>query len=91
MDVASELNQPLPESWDIDRTVVRRRLLARKLQQQQRAQPASRPASAPPQDDPLSFAQEGLWFLDLLEAGSAAYNIHSVTRLQGPLDAGPSS
>ncbi|WP_172843860.1 non-ribosomal peptide synthetase [Variovorax sp. HW608] len=67
--------------------VVRRRLLARKLQQQ-RALPASRPASAPPQDAPLSFAQEGLWFLDLLEAGSAAYNIHSVTRLQGPLDAG---
>jgi amino acid adenylation domain-containing protein len=87
MDVTSGLNRPPPEDWDIDMAVVRRRLLARKLQQQ-RAQPASRPASEPPQDAPLSFAQEGLWFLDLLVAGSAAYNIHSVTRLQGPLDAG---
>ncbi|MBO9649421.1 MAG: amino acid adenylation domain-containing protein [Variovorax sp.] len=87
MDVVPEPNQPSQDPWDIDMAVVRRRLLARKLQQQ-RAQPASRPATAPTQDAPLSFAQEGLWFLDLLAAGSAAYNLHSVTRLQGPLDAG---
>ncbi|SDZ97224.1 non-ribosomal peptide synthetase [Variovorax sp. YR216] len=87
MDDAFDPNQPPQESWDIDMAVVRRRLLARKLQQQH-AQPAPRPAPGPQQDAPLSFAQEGLWFLDLLAAGSAAYNIHSITRLQGPLHAG---
>jgi aspartate racemase len=34
---------------------------------------------------PLSFSQERLWFLDQLDPGSAAYNIHSATRFQGPL------
>ncbi|MBO9513113.1 MAG: amino acid adenylation domain-containing protein [Variovorax sp.] len=87
MDVTSDPTHPLPEGGDIDMALVRRRLLARKLQQQQRALAASRHAAAASQDAPLSFAQEGLWFLDLLAAGSAAYNIHSVTRLAGPLDA----
>ncbi|MEJ8813363.1 amino acid adenylation domain-containing protein [Variovorax ureilyticus] len=87
MDEALDANRPLQETWDIDMAVVRRRLLARKLQQQH-AQPAPRTESGPQQDAPLSFAQEGLWFLDLLAVGSAAYNIHSITRLQGPLDAG---
>jgi amino acid adenylation domain-containing protein len=36
---------------------------------------------------PLSFSQERLWFLDRLDPGSPAYNIHSATRFQGPLDA----
>ena len=73
---------------DADALDVRRRLLARRLLQQQRAQePAStQPAAAPLPDEPLSFAQEGLWFLDLLADGSAAYNIHSVTQFEGALD-----
>src|ERR1043165_4542536 len=35
---------------------------------------------------PLSFSQERLWFLDQLDPNSPAYNIHSATRFQGPLN-----
>ena len=35
---------------------------------------------------PLSFQQEGLWFLDQLAEGGAPYNIHSASRHRGPLD-----
>ncbi|KAB2674615.1 MAG: amino acid adenylation domain-containing protein, partial [Verrucomicrobia bacterium] len=35
---------------------------------------------------PLSFAQQRLWFLDRMHAGSAAYHIPHATRLRGPLD-----
>src|SRR5579885_1998014 len=35
---------------------------------------------------PLSFAQEGLWFLDQLVPGIHAYNMPVALRLHGPLD-----
>ncbi len=35
---------------------------------------------------PLSFAQEGLWFLDQLHPGSAAYNMRVVVELRTSLD-----
>ncbi|HEX6912007.1 MAG TPA: amino acid adenylation domain-containing protein, partial [Longimicrobium sp.] len=38
-------------------------------------------------DLPLSFAQEGLWFVDRLDPGSSVYNVPFTTRLRGPLDA----
>ena len=35
---------------------------------------------------PLSFAQEGLWFVEQMTPGSAAYNMPDAWRLKGPLD-----
>jgi alpha-ketoglutarate-dependent taurine dioxygenase len=35
---------------------------------------------------PLSFAQQRLWFLDHLEGGTLAYNIHVALRFRGVLD-----
>jgi len=37
-------------------------------------------------DLPLSFAQQRLWFLQQFEADSPAYNMHSLLRLEGPVD-----
>ncbi len=39
-------------------------------------------------DLPLSFAQQRLWFLDLLEPGSPAYNMAAAFRLTGRLEVG---
>ncbi|MGH9869511.1 MAG: amino acid adenylation domain-containing protein [Candidatus Polarisedimenticolia bacterium] len=36
---------------------------------------------------PTSLDQERLWFVDQMEPGNPAYNIHTSTRLQGPMDA----
>jgi amino acid adenylation domain-containing protein len=36
---------------------------------------------------PASYSQQRLWFLDQLQPGSAAYNVVSGVRLEGPLDA----
>src|SRR5262245_9709363 len=35
---------------------------------------------------PLSFAQQGLWFLDQLEGGTSLYNEFGALRIDGPLD-----
>jgi amino acid adenylation domain-containing protein len=37
---------------------------------------------------PLSFAQQGLWFLEQMEPGKGSYNLPVVLRLRGELDAG---
>ncbi|MEJ8826096.1 amino acid adenylation domain-containing protein [Variovorax humicola] len=63
----------------------RRRILARKLQQ--RAAAGTLASSGTTDGTPLSFPQEGLWFVDQMASGGVAYNIHSATRYRGPLDA----
>jgi amino acid adenylation domain-containing protein len=35
---------------------------------------------------PLSFAQQRLWFLDQLQPGNCAYNVHAAIRLRGRLN-----
>ena len=54
------------------------------------AGPALPPIQAAGRDGdlPLSFAQQRLWFLYQLDAGSPAYNIATACRLEGRLEAG---
>ncbi|HKH44660.1 MAG TPA: amino acid adenylation domain-containing protein, partial [Thermoanaerobaculia bacterium] len=40
-----------------------------------------------PRELPLSFAQERLWFVEQLQPGTATYNMATVARLAGALDA----
>lgn len=67
----------------------RQRLLQLRLKQRQAAAPAEviarRAGSAPA---PLSFAQEGLWFLDRMTGPSAVYNTAQAWRVRGALDIG---
>ena len=76
-----------------------RRLLELMLEEKQRragetaAKPAGAPRASIPRRTgeghaPLSYAQQRLWFIEQLQAGTAAYNIPSGVRLSGPLHAG---
>src|SRR5579872_5297653 len=66
----------------------KRALLERMLQNGAAAQKVERiPRRTSRDPAPLSFAQQRLWFLDQLEPGNSMYNIPSVSRLRGPLDA----
>ncbi len=52
------------------------------------AAPAAPPLRPAPRSGPLplSFSQEGLWFLEQLTPGSAAYNVPIALPLSGPID-----
>lgn len=76
------------DSRDFSRlSVAQRELLAHLLADEGIALPqAAMIASRPhPDDRPLSFAQERLWFLHQWEPQSSAYNLAVALRLSGPL------
>ncbi len=60
--------------------------LAARLGEEAPAGPPLQPLARDGRDLPLSFAQRRLWFLDLLEPGTAAYNLPGSVRLEGRLD-----
>src|SRR5947209_11366302 len=66
----------------------RRALLALKLKKKRAETARQRTITPEGKRDraPMSFAQQRLWFLDKLEPGSAAYNLHAAISLSGRLD-----
>ena len=79
----SSLETPLPKTGND----IRQRLLELRRRRHEAASAGAitsrRPDSA---GTVLSFAQEGLWFLDQVMGPSGAYNVTSTLRLTGPLD-----
>ncbi|MFL6245714.1 MAG: amino acid adenylation domain-containing protein, partial [Thermoanaerobaculia bacterium] len=59
--------------------------LAERLQSDEAVRPPLTRAPRP-ERVPLSYAQQRLWFLDQLEAGSTEYNMPEALRLRGALD-----
>ncbi|GAA2084311.1 hypothetical protein GCM10009801_45360 [Streptomyces albiaxialis] len=51
-----------------------------------RARPVAVPADERPEEVPLSFAQQRMWFLSHLEARAATYHLPRALRLTGELD-----
>ncbi|MEL6813705.1 MAG: amino acid adenylation domain-containing protein [Cyanobacteria bacterium J06598_3] len=67
----------------------KRALLLKRLREQAAAKATVQEIEISPADRtqplPLSFAQQRLWFLAQFEGASAAYNIASAVRIEGPL------
>ncbi|MFH8618834.1 amino acid adenylation domain-containing protein [Streptomyces sp. NPDC017979] len=66
-----------------------RALLARRLRDRAAARPTGIPARPDDAPQPLSLAQERLWFVEQLTPGTAAYVLPTAGRLRGPLRAEP--
>jgi len=65
----------------------RRALLRKRMADRRAADVAAIPRRGPTDAAPLSFAQRRLWFVQQLDPGNAAYNMATVLRLGGALDA----
>jgi amino acid adenylation domain-containing protein len=77
-----------PQSTDVrhkEPSPARRALLAAMLEARNRPPPLVRRADGT--DIPLSSGQERLYFLDRMQGGTTAYNVHVRLRLPGGLDA----
>jgi amino acid adenylation domain-containing protein len=76
-----------PESTDLERQIaeLEQRLHSARTALAARSRPAG-PATCAGQPQPLSPAQEQLWFLEQFAPGRATYNIPVPVRLTGPLD-----
>ncbi|MGE6764048.1 non-ribosomal peptide synthase/polyketide synthase, partial [Corallococcus interemptor] len=61
--------------------------LAQRIEQLGRSGVPTLSAGVRPASLPLSFAQQRLWFIDQLEPGSPLYNVPTVVRLEGDLNA----
>lgn len=64
----------------------RQELLRRKLAGSSTARPAEIPQRPDPMDLPLSFGQEGFWFLEQMRPGASQNNIPSAFYLYGKID-----
>ncbi|MFP5264746.1 MAG: condensation domain-containing protein, partial [Blastocatellia bacterium] len=69
----SDTKEQLQELTEQQQKELLAKLLLRKKKQQRRR-------------FPLSFAQQRLWVLQQMDSGSAAYNVPTALRLQGPLE-----
>ncbi|WP_113705324.1 amino acid adenylation domain-containing protein, partial [Nonomuraea lactucae] len=78
---------PGPPSGDVKLSDPKRALLEQRLRRRSGARPTGIPRRDPGAEVPLSFAQEGLWFMEQFAPGTAAYTIPLVLRLRGRLDA----
>src|SRR5580658_10150751 len=81
------LGVEIPLRWLFEERTIEK--LGQRMEREGGAAPVAAPAvqALPPQaEEPLSFAQMRLWFLDQLEPGQAVYNISSGVRLEGPLE-----
>jgi pristinamycin I synthase-3/4 len=84
--VREALGVDLPLSAFFERPTVAG--LAREIEalQKQDTAPPVLPRPRDPQGEPLSFAQQRLWFLDRLAPGSAVYNVPAAVLFEGRLD-----
>jgi non-ribosomal peptide synthetase component F len=80
----------LDTSKSILSTAEKKALLAERLQRRKQKSEAHRAVTIPRRPDsapaPLTYTQEGVWYLEQLQPDTATYNMSYAWRLRGPLD-----
>jgi len=79
-------SSPELSASDLPLSDTKRALLEQRLRRRSGGRPTGIPRRGPGTEVPLSYAQEGLWFMEQFAPGTAAYTIPLVLRLRGPLD-----